>query len=463
MIQVLHEPLPTVPASKIVPTDKPRVMALGGGWNAPGIVAAMVTYVEELLKDGYDVVGLFGSWPALKNVDDNTRMIQFKNIPSDELRKYLTQWGTQLGVGRDILWKNEFHNVVKLKKMLQLIGACGVGGDGTLSAAQALQYSLDPEFRAIIDIVMGGKTIDNDMAHNNTAIGFMTSVFKSQESIHGWLNLAHGKSTTAVVDLYGRDNGHITLYAASLVSGNHPLMTLLSEKPISRDVFLRRHAELKKKHGYVCVAVAEWFNFEWEWKAHNPHGPVDGKGNGKLEGWKLIVNALIQNDQSAEPSFKPAWDTRECPPVQQDIELAQAVGRAVAASVKQKLWGTAIAAQGSLKWGFDLKPLPLWQIETGNPVSLDLYDDKNLSPTEACREEVQNHIHPPIRDLAITSADTLRADHDTLMTKIQQWQLGELVYHNNVWIPKNAIVPDKDWKEQVTKWTGPISQLLQWK
>lgn len=460
MIQVLYEPLPTVSASEIAPTDKPRVMALGGGWNAPGIVAAMVTYVEELLKEWFDVVGLFGSWPALKNVDDNTRMIEFSKIPPEELRKYFGQWGTQLGVGRDILWKNEFHNVVKLKKMLQLIGACGVGGDGTLSAAQALQYSLDPEFRAIIDIVMGGKTIDNDMAHCDTAIWFMTSVFKSQESILNGLNLAYGRSTTAVVDLYGRDNGHITLHAASLVKGNHPLITLLSEKPISRDVFLRRHAELKKKHGYVCVAVAEWFNFEWEWKAHNTEGPVDGKGNGKLEGWKLIVNALIQNDESVEPSFKPGWDTRECPPIEQDIELAQAVGRAVAASVKQKLWGTAIAAQGSLKWGFDLKSLPLWQIETGNPVSLDLYDDTNLAPTEACREEIQNHTNPPIRDLVITSADALRADHDTLMRQVREWKLGRLVQYNGVWIPENAIVPDKDWKEQVTIWTRPIRQLL---
>lgn len=90
--------------------------------------------------------------------------------------------------------------------MLKLIGACGVGGDGTLSAAQALQYSLDPEMKAVIDIIMGGKTVDNDMAHCDTAIGFMTSIFKSQESIHNGLNLAHGKSTTTVVDIYGRNN-----------------------------------------------------------------------------------------------------------------------------------------------------------------------------------------------------------------------------------------------------------------
>lgn len=209
----------------------------------------------------------------------------------------------------------------------------------------------------------------------------------------------------------------------------------------------------------MCVAVAEWFNFEWEWKTHHINGPVDGKWNGKLEGWKLIVNALIQNDQTAE-WFKPGWDTRECPPIEQDIELAQAVGRAVAASVKQKLWGTAIAAQGSLKWGFDLKSLPLWQIETGNPVSLDLYDDTNLAPTEACREEIQNHTNPPIRDLVITSADALRADHDTLMRQVREWKLGRLVQYNGVWIPENAIVPDKDWKEQVTIWTRPIRQLL---
>ncbi len=51
----------------------------------------MVTYVEELLREGFDVVGLFGSWPALKNVDKKTRMIDYSKIPIDELRKYLRQ------------------------------------------------------------------------------------------------------------------------------------------------------------------------------------------------------------------------------------------------------------------------------------------------------------------------------------------------------------------------------------
>lgn len=459
-VQILHEPLPTVPASQIISTDRPRVLAIGGGWNAPGIVAAMVAYVEALLEDWFDVVGLFGSWPALKNVGPDTRMIDYKNISPDRLRELITQWGTQLGVGRDILWKNEFHNVVKLKKMLKLIGACGVGGDGTLSAAQALQYSLDPEMKAVIDIIMGGKTVDNDMAHCDTAIGFMTSIFKSQESIHNGLNLAHGKSTTTVVDIYGRNNWNIALHAASLVAGNHPLITLIPEQPITREHFLSRHAELKQEYGYVCVVVAEWFNFLWDNHSAHATTPTDGKGNKKLEGWKLIENVLIQQSDYAVEWFKPGWDTRECPPIGQDIALAQAMGRAVAALVKKKLWGTAIAAQGSFDWGFDLKPLPLWQIETGNIVSLDMYDADRLCPTEACKVLLQNNTNPPIRDLDVSSVDCLRVSHEALMWKIQQWNLGELVNHNGVWIPRRAIVPDRDWKEQVTVWTKPIGEML---
>lgn len=30
-VQILHEPLPTVPASQIISTDRPRVLAIGGG------------------------------------------------------------------------------------------------------------------------------------------------------------------------------------------------------------------------------------------------------------------------------------------------------------------------------------------------------------------------------------------------------------------------------------------------
>jgi hypothetical protein len=47
------------------------------------------------------------------------------------------------------------------------------------------------------------------------------------------------------------------------------------------------------------------------------------------------------------------------------------------------------------------------------------------------------------------------------MQKIQARKLGELVQHKGVWIPQNAIVPDKDGREQVTEWTLSIGQLLQ--
>ncbi|MCB9807277.1 hypothetical protein H6768_05365 [Candidatus Peribacteria bacterium] len=92
MALVIHEPLPHIPASKICKTGNPRVLALGGGGNAPGIVAAMVTYVQELLKSGHDVVGLFGSWPALKNSDvSQMPMIDFKNIPAQQLRALIAE------------------------------------------------------------------------------------------------------------------------------------------------------------------------------------------------------------------------------------------------------------------------------------------------------------------------------------------------------------------------------------
>lgn len=76
----------------------------------------------------------------------------------------------------------------------------------------------------------------------------MTCVHKSAESIINGLKLAHGKGITTVVDIYGRHNGHITLYASSLVRGEHPLITLIPEVSISREHFLQRHNQLKKEH-----------------------------------------------------------------------------------------------------------------------------------------------------------------------------------------------------------------------
>jgi uridylate kinase len=50
IIQVLQEPLPRVSIDALSTSDKPRVLVMGGGGIAPGVVTATVTIVQRLLE-----------------------------------------------------------------------------------------------------------------------------------------------------------------------------------------------------------------------------------------------------------------------------------------------------------------------------------------------------------------------------------------------------------------------------
>lgn len=90
--------------------------------------------------------------------------------------------------------------------------------------------------------------MDNDLARHQNATGFLTSVIKSAEAIECGLNMAYGFSGTTVVEIYGRDNGHLTLYSAGMFDPTFPIITLIPECPITREEFLARHSALKKPH-----------------------------------------------------------------------------------------------------------------------------------------------------------------------------------------------------------------------
>lgn len=51
-------------------------------------------------------------------------------------------------------------------------------------------------------------------------------------------------------------------------------------------------------------------------------------------------------------------------------------------------WGHAVAMQGTFRHGFRPVTIPLWQVDTGNPVTADLYDDHSLQATPHFRDHI---------------------------------------------------------------------------
>lgn len=141
-IHVLHEPLPYVSAEKLIKTDKPRVLVMGGGGIVPGVVTATWAAVMELLKRGFSPIGLRGSWEGVMTEGEKFGFCDFPNIDPSLLESLIGEGGTCLGPGRGMLLRDDFVRMIRLREKVGFLGTAVVGGDGTISGSQALQYSL---------------------------------------------------------------------------------------------------------------------------------------------------------------------------------------------------------------------------------------------------------------------------------------------------------------------------------
>ena len=75
-----------------------------------------------------------------------------------------------------------------------------VGGDGSLSIAQAL-------FEKGLNVIGVPKTIDNDLAATNLTFGFLTAVETATDAIDKLHSTAEAHERVMVVELMGRNAG----------------------------------------------------------------------------------------------------------------------------------------------------------------------------------------------------------------------------------------------------------------
>lgn len=109
--------------------------------------------------------------------------------------------------------------------------------------------------------------------------------------------------------------------------------------------------------------------------------------------------------------------------------------------------------------GFRPVIIPLWQVDTGNPVTSDLYDEDLLQSKPFFRFHIIEQ-NPVFHDGNYDSLPDQITAHERLLRLIQQ---SESVVHNGIHVPKWSIqyaVETVKKKEQPTKWTDQIRALL---
>ena len=233
-----------------------RIAINTGGGDAPGLNAVIRAVVRSAERRGWEVFGIKDGYDGLFETNG---IVQ---LDRSSVRGITHLGGTIIGTtnrGDPLNWKilDEEGSISVIDRSQEVIDALAsheidaliaVGGDGSLSIAQAL-------FERGLNVIGVPKTIDNDLAATNLTFGFLTAVETATDAIDKLHSTAEAHERVMVVELMGRNAGWIALSAGVAATAD---VILIPEIPydIERvcDKIQERYTEGRN---FAIVVVAE--------------------------------------------------------------------------------------------------------------------------------------------------------------------------------------------------------------
>ncbi|WP_404783717.1 ATP-dependent 6-phosphofructokinase [Altericista sp. CCNU0014] len=233
-------------------TNPKRVGILTSGGDCPGLNAAIravvnhatLTYGWELLGIPYATRGLL----ECKTIPLGVHSLDLRGI--DPL---LNMGGTILGTinhGNTLARADE---ILDGYRAIALDALIAIGGDGSLAILHELAK------RGNWQLVAIPKTIDNDVALTERAIGFDTAINTVTDALNRLTFTAASHDRVMVVEVMGRKAGHLALHSG--IAGGADVI-LIPEIPYSIQGVRQHIAELRDRWGrkFAIVVVAEGAN-----------------------------------------------------------------------------------------------------------------------------------------------------------------------------------------------------------
>ncbi len=232
-----------------------RIGICTGGGDAPGlnaVIRAFVKYGGGRL--GWDILGIEDCFNGLLD-----RPLRVRSLTPRDCQGLLQRGGTMLGTtNRGDPFALSTADGGRVDRSLDLKGGAEelglegivvVGGDGT----QAIGLRLMDELG--IPVVGVPKTIDNDLSNTDLTFGFTSAVAVATEALDRLHTTAESHDRVLVLEVMGRDAGHIALHAG--ISGGADVI-LIPEIPYDPDrVAAKILARRAKGRPFSIVVVAE--------------------------------------------------------------------------------------------------------------------------------------------------------------------------------------------------------------
>ena len=189
-----------------------RIGVLTSGGDAPVMNAAVRAVVRSAIFRGIEVVGIRRGWNGLINGD-------IVRLDEKSVAHIINRGGTILYTARSEEFRTPEgqQKAVNTCKLLGLDGIVAIGGDGTFRGALALSQHG-------ISVVGIPGTIDNDIACTNYCIGFDTAANTAIECIDKLRDTMQSHERCSVVEVMGRNAGHLALYVGLAVGATAVLV-----------------------------------------------------------------------------------------------------------------------------------------------------------------------------------------------------------------------------------------------
>ncbi|MCL4499365.1 MAG: ATP-dependent 6-phosphofructokinase [Chloroflexi bacterium] len=221
-----------------------KIGLLTGGGDSCGINAAIRAVVIKAADDGHTVVGIRNGWAGVLES-------WFSELTPDMVATILPRGGTMLGTSRT----NPFRLDGAVEKLQRNVRSAGldaivaIGGDDTLGVAHRINLLEEP-----VHAVGVPQTIDNDISETDYAIGFHSAVEAATNAVDMLTTTAESHSRIMVIEVMGRDAGHVALAAG--VAGGADLV-LVPEHPLTIEEvvsLVKKRRDAGKTFSLIVVA-----------------------------------------------------------------------------------------------------------------------------------------------------------------------------------------------------------------
>jgi len=220
-----------------------RIGVLTSGGDAPGMNAAIRAVVRKAIFGGLEVIGIQRGYSGLINGE-------FREMNLGSVADIVHRGGTILRTARS----ESFRTAEGRKKAAANLRASGIeglviiGGDGSFRGARCLSDEHGVRFVGVPG------TIDNDIPCTDYCIGFDTAVNNVVDAINKIRDTATSHERTYVIEVMGRNSGHIAL-EAGLAGGAESI--LIPEIEVNMDEVIEklwRGHNRGKLHSIIIVA-----------------------------------------------------------------------------------------------------------------------------------------------------------------------------------------------------------------